>query len=176
MNDRRAPRTSCRLQTSYITSNDSAYYMYGRQHNTVTDQMKALAYRYKLNINLASRFKVTTKFISFSKSFATLDSVIKVLVNNRTHIHTHLMLHHFESHFVISTNFLVRGQSAKLDAGNDLPVSNSTILAWKTLPHSYRSFIALASAVRVYGFGDWIQIIFHVIQQQQQQQQRQQQT
>uniref|UniRef100_A0A1B0AZR1 Uncharacterized protein n=1 Tax=Glossina palpalis gambiensis TaxID=67801 RepID=A0A1B0AZR1_9MUSC len=85
----------------------------------------------KLNINLASRSKVTTKFVSFWKSYATLDSVIKVLVDNHTHIHTHLMLHHFESHFVISTNFLVRGQSAKLDAGNGLRVSNPTILAWK---------------------------------------------
>ncbi|KAF8773649.1 hypothetical protein HNY73_016289 [Argiope bruennichi] len=59
-----------------------------------------------------------------------------MLIDNHTHMR-HIMLYRFEkgekqsSHFAISTNFLVRTQSAKVDAGNGLPVSNLAIVAWK---------------------------------------------
>ena len=44
-----------------------------------------------------------------------------MLVDNHTHIR----------HFAISTKFLGKEQSAKVDAGNGLPVSNLVTLAWK---------------------------------------------
>ena len=58
-----------------------------------------------------------------------------MLVDNHTH-NRHIMLCHFEKGWEAAQsfrdlNFLAKEQSAKVDAGNDLPVSNLATLAWK---------------------------------------------